>query len=134
MCREGTSFSSSGKRMQTSLETEVFSLARSFTLSKRYLVSDFSSSLWYAVFVYSIIEAAVRGEPDAVRMALRCYSGYIAVLSKRTIRDKRGFSLSLIHIFSLLGGGIENVTGRVLTGAMDAYNAVSYTHLKTADR
>lgn len=78
--------------MQTSLETEVFSLARSFALSKRYLVSDFSSSLWYAVFVYSIIEAAVRGEPDAVRMALRCYSGYIAVLSKRTIRDKRGFS------------------------------------------
>ena len=41
---------------------------------------------------YSIIEAAVRGEPDAVRMVLRCYSGYIAALSKRTIRDKRGFS------------------------------------------
>ena len=33
--------------MQTSRETELFSLARSFTLSKRYLVSDFSSSLWY---------------------------------------------------------------------------------------
>lgn len=86
MCREGTSFSNSGDRIQASRETEVF------TLSKRYLMSDFSSSLWYAVFVYSIIEAAVRGEPDAVRMALRCYSGYIAVLSKRTIRDKRGFS------------------------------------------
>lgn len=41
---------------------------------------------------YSIIEASVRGEPDAVRMVLRCYSGYIAALSKRTIRDKRGFS------------------------------------------
>lgn len=47
---------------------------------------------------YSIIEAAVRGEPDAVRMVLRCYSGYIAALSKRTVRDKREFSRLQVDI------------------------------------
>lgn len=47
---------------------------------------------------YSIIEAAVRGEPDAVHMVLRCYSGYIAALSKRAIRDKRGFSRLQVDI------------------------------------
>lgn len=47
---------------------------------------------------YSIIEAAVRGEPDAVHMVPRCYSGYIAALSKRTIRDKRGFSRLQVDI------------------------------------
>ena len=47
---------------------------------------------------YSIIEAAVRGEPDAVHMVLRCYSGYIAALSKRTIQDKRGFSRLQVDI------------------------------------
>ena len=37
--------------MQTNLDMEVFSFARSFTLSNLYLVSDFNSSLWYAVSV-----------------------------------------------------------------------------------
>ena len=50
MCRLETSFSSSGNRIFTNRATELFSLARSFTLSNLYLVSDFSSSLWYAVF------------------------------------------------------------------------------------
>ena len=45
MCRLETSFSSSGNRIFTNRATELFSLARSFTLSNLYLVSDFSSSL-----------------------------------------------------------------------------------------
>lgn len=39
--------------MVTNRETDCFSFARSFTLSNLYLVSDFSSSLWYAVSVYA---------------------------------------------------------------------------------
>ena len=45
MWRLGTSFSSSGKRMLTRREIEVFSFARSCTLSNLYLVNDLSA-LW----------------------------------------------------------------------------------------
>ena len=41
----------SGNRIVTKREIEAFSLARSLTLSNLYLVSDFNSSLWYAVSV-----------------------------------------------------------------------------------
>ena len=51
-----------------------------------------SASTRAALLPYPIIAAAVRGEPDAVNTVIRHYSGYIAALSKRTIRDKRGFS------------------------------------------
>lgn len=63
-----TSFSSSKKRMLTSLTTEDFSLARSFTLSKRYLVSDFSPMLWYAVSVG--FEAHIRHEHSCNRSCI----------------------------------------------------------------
>ena len=46
-----TSFSSSGNRIVTRRGTDCFIFARSFTLSNLYLVSDFNSSLCYAVSV-----------------------------------------------------------------------------------
>ena len=39
---------------------------------------------------YIVIAAAVRGEPDAVNMVIRHYSGYIAALSTRTSYDAHG--------------------------------------------
>ena len=42
------------------------------------------------VLPYNIINAAVQGEPDAMRAVLQHYSGYIATLSMRTFYDKDG--------------------------------------------
>lgn len=39
---------------------------------------------------YVVIAAAVRGEPDAVNMVIRHYSGYIAALSTRTSYNAHG--------------------------------------------
>lgn len=39
---------------------------------------------------YPVIEAAVRGEAEAVNEVIRHYSGYIATLCKRTGRDATG--------------------------------------------
>lgn len=39
---------------------------------------------------YTVIAAAVRGEPDAVNTVIRHYSGYIAALSTRTSYDAHG--------------------------------------------
>lgn len=37
---------------------------------------------------YSVIAAAVQGEPEAVNMVIRHYSGYIAALTTRTSYDQ----------------------------------------------
>lgn len=39
---------------------------------------------------FSVIQAAVRGDPDAVAVALRHFSGYIAALSRRHFYDRNG--------------------------------------------
>lgn len=39
---------------------------------------------------YSAIEAAVHGETDAINEVIRHYSGYIAMLCRRTGRDENG--------------------------------------------
>ena len=39
---------------------------------------------------YPVIEAAVRGDTDAVNEVIRHYSGYIAALCKRTGRNENG--------------------------------------------
>ncbi len=39
---------------------------------------------------YPVIAAAVRGEPEAVNLVIRHYSGYIAALATRTSYDKNG--------------------------------------------
>lgn len=39
---------------------------------------------------YPTIAAAVRGEPEAVNLVIRHYSGYIAALSTRTSYDVHG--------------------------------------------
>ena len=39
---------------------------------------------------YPVIEAAVRGETEAVNEIIHHYSGYIAALCKRTGRDESG--------------------------------------------
>ena len=40
---------------------------------------------------YSVIAAAVQGEPDAVNKVISHYSGYIATLSTRTSYDAQGY-------------------------------------------
>ena len=39
---------------------------------------------------FSVIEAAVNGDPDAINIVLRHFSGYIATLSKRYAYDQNG--------------------------------------------
>ena len=45
---------------------------------------------------YTVIAAAVRGEPDAVNLVIRHYSGYIAALSTRTSYDAHGYPHSQV--------------------------------------
>ena len=40
---------------------------------------------------YSVIAAAVQGDPDAVNRVISHYSGYIAALSTRTSCDTQGW-------------------------------------------
>ena len=49
-----------------------------------------SASTRAALLPYPVIAAAVRGEPDAVNMVVRHYSGYIAALSTRTSNYDHG--------------------------------------------
>ena len=39
---------------------------------------------------YPVIVAATKGDPDAMKMVLRHFSGYIASLSMRKLCDERG--------------------------------------------
>ena len=39
---------------------------------------------------YPVIAAAVQGDPDAVNMVIRHYSGYIAALATRMSHDAQG--------------------------------------------
>ena len=39
---------------------------------------------------YPVILAATKGDPDAMKMVLQHFSGYIAHLSLRAFRDERG--------------------------------------------
>ena len=55
-----------------------------------------SASTRAALLPYPVIAAAVRGEPDAVNMVVRHYSGYIAALSTRTIYDAHGCPYSYV--------------------------------------
>ena len=50
-----------------------------------------SASTRAALLPYPVIAAAVRGEPDAVNMVVRHYSGYIAALSTRTSYGPDGY-------------------------------------------
>ena len=43
-----------------------------------------------ALVPYPIIVAASKGDPDAMKMVLRHFSGYIASLSMRKLCDERG--------------------------------------------
>lgn len=45
---------------------------------------------------YTVIAAAVRGEPGAVNTVVRHYSGYIAALSTRTSYDAHGCPYSQV--------------------------------------
>ena len=49
-----------------------------------------SASTRAALLPYPVIAAAVRGEPDAVNMVVRHYSGYIAAMSVRKSYDQKG--------------------------------------------
>ena len=43
-----------------------------------------------ALVPYPVILAATKGDPDAMKMVLQHFSGYIARLSMRTLYDERG--------------------------------------------
>ena len=43
-----------------------------------------------ALVPYPVIVAASKGDPDAMKMVLQHFSGYIARLSMRTLYDERG--------------------------------------------
>ena len=43
-----------------------------------------------ALVPYPVILAATQGDPDAMKMVLQHFSGYIARLSMRTLYDERG--------------------------------------------
>lgn len=43
-----------------------------------------------ALVPYPVIVAASKGDPDAMKMVLQHFSGYIARLSMRKLYDKRG--------------------------------------------
>ena len=43
-----------------------------------------------ALVPYPVIVAATNGDPDAMKMVLRHFSGYIASLSMRKLFDERG--------------------------------------------
>lgn len=47
---------------------------------------------------YPVIAAAVRGEPDAVNLVIRHYSGYIAALGARTSYDVHGCPYSQVKV------------------------------------
>ena len=39
---------------------------------------------------YPVIVAATKGDPDAVKIVVQHYDGYISSLATRTLRDERG--------------------------------------------
>ena len=43
-----------------------------------------------ALVPYPVIVAATKGDPDAMKIVLQHFSGYIARLSMRKLRDERG--------------------------------------------
>ena len=43
-----------------------------------------------ALVTYPVIVAAIKGDPDAMKIVLRHFSGYIASLSMRKLCDERG--------------------------------------------
>ena len=43
-----------------------------------------------ALIPYPVIVAATKGDPDAMKMVLQHFSGYIASLSMRKLYDERG--------------------------------------------
>ena len=49
----------------------------------------------YPMLPYEIIEAAVQGDPEAVNVVVRHYSGYIAALSTRKVFDDTGREYSI---------------------------------------
>lgn len=55
-----------------------------------------SASTRATLLPYSVIAAAVRGEPDAVNTVIRHYFGYIAALSTRTSYDLHGCLYSYV--------------------------------------
>ena len=54
-----------------------------------------------ALVPYPVIVAATKGDPDAMKIVLQHFSGYIASLSMRKLCDERGTSiLALTRIFA----------------------------------
>lgn len=62
-----------------------------YRLLKKLMGGDADSNATHTRMIpYPVIEAAVRGDTDAVNEVIRHYSGYIAALCKRTGRDENG--------------------------------------------
>ena len=87
-----------GKLFNTSRSTIQYRRTSSFEILKKYLEehadewddgkqSDFPD---VALVPYPVIVAATKGDPDAMKIVLQHFSGYIASLSMRKLCDERG--------------------------------------------
>ena len=87
-----------GKLFNTSRSTIQYRRTSSFEILKKYLdntlmngtngkQSDFPD---VALVPYPVIVAATKGDPDAMKIVLQHFSGYIASLSMRKLCDERG--------------------------------------------
>lgn len=100
MCSAGTSVSNAGKRIFTRREMEVLSLALSRTLSNRYLVNDFSSSLWYAVRMQDRRSTSEMSIAAIVLISMRSVFVYLRLRLFRQSLVCSGFMIKVVRHFS----------------------------------
>ena len=60
-----------------------------------------------ALVPYPVIVAASKGDPDAMKIVLQHFSGYIASLSMRKLYDERGNVYSTMALTRTYGNGCK---------------------------
>ena len=80
---EGMNDTEIAKLFNTSRSTIQYRRTSSFELLRKYLEEN-------ALVPYPVIVAATKGDPDAMKIVLQHFSGYIARLSMRKLYDERG--------------------------------------------
>ena len=80
---EGMNDTEIAKLFNTSRSTIQYRRTSSFELLRKYLEEN-------ALVPYPVIVVATKGDPDAMKIVLQHFSGYIARLSMRKLYDERG--------------------------------------------
>ena len=80
---EGMNDTEIAELFDTSRSTIQYRRTSSFELLRKYLEEN-------ALVPYPVIVAATKGDPDAMKIVLQHFSGYIARLSMRKLYDERG--------------------------------------------